>query len=194
MIAMEQYLENHSMITNKDAKKIGYSRGKLSYLNQTGYLTRVKQGLYMKSGEIMDDYKLISANNNIIFSNETALFLHDLSDRIPDDYTFTVKANYNVKNIKKLNSDIQVYYVKDNLFHVGEMTTLSPFGNVIPVYDLERTFCDIIMRKKEMDIQVYIDGIKNYFDDSRRDLNKLIHYSRLFGIEEKVRTYIEVLE
>lgn len=194
MITMEKYLENHSMITNKDAKKIGYSRGRLSYLNQTGYLTRVKQGLYMKSGEILDDYKLISANNNIIFSNETALFLHDLSDRIPDDYTFTVKANYNVNNIRKLNSDIQVYYVKDKLFHVGETTTLSPFGNIIPVYDLERTFCDIIMRKNEMDIQVYVDGIKNYFDNNKRDLNKLIHYSRLFGIEEKVRTYIEVLE
>lgn len=66
-------------------------------------------------------------------------------------------------------------------------------GNFVPAYDRERTICDIINDREKMDKQIFTDGIRKYFKSSNKNLRKLIKYSKIFGIEEEVRTYIEVL-
>ncbi|MDD4565896.1 MAG: hypothetical protein PHE79_10550 [Eubacteriales bacterium] len=40
-------------------------------------------------------YLLQCAHPNAVFSHETALFLHDLTDREPLQYAVTVKSGYN---------------------------------------------------------------------------------------------------
>lgn len=48
-----------------------------------------------------------------VFSHETALFLHDMTDREPTWYSVTVKAGYNPS---KLTADgIKVYNIKKEL-------------------------------------------------------------------------------
>ena len=39
------------------------------------------------------------------------------------------------------------------------------FNNDVPVYDLERTVCDIIRSRNSMDYQVFQDTLKNYLKD-----------------------------
>ena len=60
------------------------------------------------------------------------------------------------------------------------------------LYDRERCICDLIRDKKEMDMQLYTQALKDYFrtgPNSRR----LLKYGKQFGIEEQIRTYMEVL-
>ncbi|WP_370445525.1 type IV toxin-antitoxin system AbiEi family antitoxin domain-containing protein [Campylobacter hominis] len=69
-------------MTNKEAEKLGYARHDLSELTKGGQLERLKPGLHQLKGKVIDDFILISSNSNrIIFSHQTALYLHDLSDR-----------------------------------------------------------------------------------------------------------------
>ena len=60
------------------------------------------------------------------------------------------------------------------------------------LYDKERCICDLIRDKKEIDMQLYTQAIKDYF---RAGVNsrKLLKYGKQFGIEEQIRTYMEVL-
>ena len=60
------------------------------------------------------------------------------------------------------------------------------------LYDRERCICDLIRDKTQVDVQLYTQAIKEYFK-IKPDYRKLLKYSRKFGIEEKVRTYMEVL-
>ena len=60
------------------------------------------------------------------------------------------------------------------------------------LYDRERCICDLIRDKTQVDVQLYTQAIKEYFN-IKPDYRKLLKYSRKFGIEEKVRTYMEVL-
>lgn len=48
------------------------------------------------------------------------------------------------------------------------------------------------MLKKEVDKQLYIQAVKEYFRGDRDD-RKLLRYAKVFGIEEKVRDYMDVL-
>ena len=62
----------------------------------------------------------------------------------------------------------------------------------IKLYDKERCLCDLIRNKEQMDMQLYTQAIKDYFKANPNN-RKLLKYGKLFGIEDKIRTYIEVL-
>lgn len=193
MNVLKEYLENYSIITNKEAENLGYSRHVLSDLNNRDVLERLRPGVYQVKGEIVDDFLMISSNSKrIAFSNQTALYLHDLSDRTPNIFHISVPQGYNASHIKKRYENLQIHYVKKDLFEIGLIQVETPMGNLVPAYDRERTICDIIIDREKIDKQIFTDGIRRYFKSSNKNLRKLIKYSRLFKIEE-VKRYIEVL-
>ena len=80
MNTLKDYIQENLVITNKEAEDLGYTRHNLSELTKIGQLERLRPGLYQLKGKVIDDFVLISSNSNrIIFSHQTALYLHDLS-------------------------------------------------------------------------------------------------------------------
>lgn len=194
MEALKEYLNNNFVITNKEAEQLGYGRHILANMARQGTLERVKPGLYQLNGELTDDFMLISSNSErVVFSHQTALYLHDLSDRSPNIFHISVPQAYNASHIKKRYDNLKIHYIKKDLFSLGLIDKKTPMGNEVQVYDMERTICDVIIDKKNIDKQIFTDAIRRYFKSSKKDLRKLIKYSKKFGIEEEVRNYIEVL-
>ena len=194
MNTLKEYIQENLVITNKEAEELGYSRHNLSELTKSGQLERLRRGLYQLKGKVIDDFILISSNSNrIIFSHQTALYLHDLSDRTPNVFHISVPQGYNASHIKKRYEGLQVHYVKKDLYEIGKTEIKSPQGNLIPVYDIERTICDIIIDKEKIDKQIFTEAIKRYFKSPNKNLRRLIKYSRLFKIEDEIRKYMEVL-
>ncbi len=194
MNTLKEYIKENVVITNKEAEKFGYTRYNLSELTKSGQLERLRPGLYQLKGKVIDDFVLISSNSNrIIFSHQTALYLHDLSDRTPSVFHISVPQGYNASHIKKRYEDLQVHYVKKDLYEIGKTEIKSPQGNLIPIYDIERTICDIIIDREKIDKQIFTDAIKRYFKSNNKNLRLLIKYSRLFKIEDEIRKYMEVL-
>lgn len=85
------------------------------------------------------------------------------------------------------------HYVKKEYYDLGVEMIRSPQGGAIKVYDLERCICDIIRDEKNVDMQIYQDAIKGCFNLKDKDLGKLLKYSKIFNIKDKVRNYMEVL-
>ena len=161
MNTLKEYIQENLVITNKEAEKLGYSRHNLSELTKSGQLERLRPGLYQLKGKVIDDFVLISSNSNrIIFSHQTALYLHDLSDRTPNVFHISVPQGYNASHIKKRYEDLQVHYVKKDLYELGKTEIKSPQGNLIPVYDIDRTICDIIIDREKIDNQIFTEAIK----------------------------------
>lgn len=194
MEALKEYLNENYFITNKEAEQLGYGRHILASMAKQGTLERVRPGLYQINGELTDDFLLISSNSKrVIFSHQTALYLHDLSDRSPNTFHISVPQAYNASHIKKRYDNLKIHYVKKDLFSIGLIEKKTPMGNEVQVYDIERTICDIIIDKKNIDKQIFVDAINRYFKSSKKNLRKLIKYSKELGIEEEIRNYIEVL-
>ena len=142
---------------------------------------------------LVDEYKLIQLRSEkIVFSYGTALYLHGMSDRVPHFIDATVPQGDNVSRIKKEHPTIRFHYVKKELWDIGIMTIKSPQGAQLRVYDQERCICDLIRDKQAMDMQLYIQAIQGYFK-LENNARKLLKYGKKFGIEEKIRTYMEVL-
>ena len=126
-----------------------------------------------------------------VFSHETALFFHDLTDREPTEYTVTVKTGYNPTRLKA--EGVQVFTIKTDLHDIGLTTLQTPFGHTVPVYDMERTICDLLRSRNRMEMQTFQGALKMYAKRKDKNLRMLMRYAKLFRVEKILRQYLEVL-
>lgn len=181
------------IITTKQIEEVGLSRTIIKHFVEDGFLVKESHGVYSLADVFVDEYKLIQIrSDNIIFSYGTALYLHGMSDRVPHIIDVTVPQGYNVSRIKKDYSSIRFHYVKKEIWDLGLINTKSPMGAQVRLYDKERCICDLILDKQEIDMQIYTQAIKEYFK-LENNYRKLLKYGKKIGIEEKIRTYMEVL-
>ena len=62
-----------------------------------------------------------------------------------------------------------------------------------PVYNIEKTICDVVRNKDNMDYQVVTDALKLFSKRPVKNLTRLMQYAKLLRIESVIRTYFEVL-
>lgn len=174
--------EFNGHFTSSDLFSHGFTKYDVSQFVKKGLLERVSRGKYLFKDALDDEFKLVQLNNSkMIFSNETALYLHDMTGRFPSVFTVTTESGYHLRN-----SSLKVYYVKPEILYLGAIEIKNHFGNNVIVYDKERTICDIIKNKNRIEMQVYLEGIQNYFLNGKPNFKKLSQYAREMGISQKV--------
>lgn len=183
---------NSGMIDNKTASTCGIPRQVLAKLCSEGALQRIARGQYIFPDEMQDQLLSIAKRSaNLIFSHETALFLHGVSDRTPFEHSVTVPSN-RVPS-KAILKECKVYYIKPELFELGRALLPTPAGNQVPVYDLERTICDIVRSRSKIDAETFRTALKAYAVSPKKDLNRLNDYAKQLCVTSVVRKYLEVL-
>ena len=161
------------------------------YVKERG-MERVAHGMYLAQDAWRDElYQISQQNNKVIFSHETALYLHGLMEREPTMVFVTSDSSYNGTHLRKRG--IKVYRVKKELLELGAMEVETNFGNTVRAYDKERTICDILRQKGEMDVQVFRFAMREYMGMKDRNLRNLMKYAKIYGMEDKVRMYTEVM-
>lgn len=190
---MEFIGSNNGMINTHQAKQNNISLKRLQRLEIDGELERVAQGLYLHKDFIVDPFYLAQyRSSKSIFSHDTALYLHRLSDGNPSILTMTVPSDWNTQLLKEKDL-YKFYYYKEELWKMGQEDIKSPFGHLIKVYDKERTICDCIMNIDEIGRDVVLNSVKGYMESVEgRDIDKLYKYAERLNIKEKVRIYVEV--
>jgi hypothetical protein len=126
-----------------------------------------------------------------IFSNETALYLHRLSDRTPPAYTMTFPHGYNACGVKK--SGVIAKFTKPEIYNLGTVELSSPCENLIKAYNKERTLCDIVKGSHSCDIGIVNQAMKAYVVSRDKNMNKLISYAERLRVKPKILRYMEVL-
>lgn len=181
---------NNGMVTAEQVSEYGIPRRCLSEMTDGGTILRVGRGIYALP-EVWEDemYLLQHRFSKGVFSHDTALYLHRMTDRTPHHYVMTFPHGYNTTNVKKQN--ITARTVLPRLYELGLIDIMSPAGNILKAYDVERTLCDVIRGKS--DIQIISSAMKSYAALKGRDLSKLIGYAEELRVKSKILTYMEVL-
>jgi predicted transcriptional regulator of viral defense system len=184
--------DQNGILLTSDLLKYGIPRIYLSVLEKNGEIQRISRGVYATAGYMIDEMAGIQARfKGTIFSHETAAYLLDLTDRTPLFYSVTVPAGYNATSLKA--SGVKVYFVNRELYRLGSITLKSPHGNDIKTLNLERTVCDVLRSRNQVDIQQINEVLKRYVKKKEKDLDLLYNYAMQFRIQKIVREYIEVL-
>lgn len=183
---------NGGIVTSPLAKKNNINAASLSYWTKKGVLEKVERGVYVLADSIEDEFvKFQTIYKKGIFSLQSALFLLSLTDRTPFNFTMTFPSHYNVTSPKR--KGIVCKQVKEELFETGKISVKTPFGNNVFCYNAERTLCDIIKTTNQVDIETLTTAFKMYAQQKNKNLHLLSEYSKLFHVEKKIRSYMEVL-
>lgn len=175
---------------NLDEHKI--PRIYLSMMVEDGKIERIARGVYVLPDLLEDEMFILQQKYpNLIYSHETALFMHNLSDRTPFEYSATVASGYKVTNT--LNEKVKIYYIKKELHLMGIIEGETTFGNKINFYNKERTICDILRSRNRIDIQIFSDALKRVTRERDLDYNLLVEYAKKLRVETLLKTYMEVL-
>ena len=183
---------NGGIVMTSDVLAVGVSKPSFYEYVKIRKLEKVAHGIYVSPEAWMDAMYVLSLRcKQAVFSHETALFLHDMTDREPTRYSVTVKAGYNPS---KLTADgIKVYNIKKELHELGVIDAKTHFGHTVPVYDVERTVCDIIRSRSNIEAQTFQDALKQYAKRPDKNLRQLMQYARELHVEKILKQYLEVL-
>lgn len=192
MESIMPFVDNSGMLLTKNAFQRGIKKNTFYRFVTKYHFEKISHGVYL-APEAWEDESFVLHQRcpQAIFSHDEALYYHGLTDREPMQQTITIYSGYNTKSLKK--SGIKVFTIKKNLLSVGQIKYKNCFGHHIPIYDLERTICDLIRNRSSFEIQDFQAALKNYAARPDKNLNKLMSYAPLFRVEKILRRYMEVL-
>lgn len=186
------FKSNGGFITRGDIDSANIPSWFLSDFVKKNNLIKIAPGFYASNNFLVDDLFILQKRfSRYVFSGMSALYLHGLTDKIPAEIEVTAPQNYNPS--REANNNLLVHKISDeNKYHLGIEEIKTAFGNIVKVYDQERTICDVIKYRDRYDSETFVKAIKSYTKKTNNQI-KLFKYARELGIEKKVYEIMEVL-
>jgi len=184
--------EKDGLLLTKDVDEENIPRQYVALFVKENKLERVSTGTYLTPDTFDDEmYRLQAKNKRIIYSHETALYVHDLTDRDPIKWTVTVPYGYNASHLRK--EGVKVHTVKKELYLMGVTEAKTAYGRNIKTYNRERTICDIVKNRKNMDVAIFNEAIKRYLKSKEKNISLLMRYAQKLDVQNILKKYVEVL-
>lgn len=167
-------------------------RSLLRHLCRTGRLERVERGVYaMPESWVDEPYNAQIRFGRGVFSHNTALWLHGLSDRTSDAFDMTFPRWYNTTPARR--AGIAARTARTSTYGLGVERVTTPFGHEVLAYCAERSICDTLSARSRTDVRTPVEALRTYVSSSGRDIPKLAEYARTLGVDGRLTRYLEVL-
>lgn len=184
--------ENNGYVFTEQVEKAGISRTYLSKFVRENNLERVAKGIYISQDTWADElYILQVCNPRIIYSGETALYLHGMIDREYTDICITVPPRFNQTRLR--NKGVIVHQQKAAIYQLGIVEVKTNYGNVVRTYNKERCICDIIKNRENIEVQQFQAAMKTFMRDKTKDMSRLMWYGEQLKIRDEIMKYVEVM-
>lgn len=184
--------ERNGYIRTADAVRNDISKTYFMDYVRRRELERVAHGIYLAADAWPDSmYEVQLRYPGVVYSHETALYLHDMAVREPIRFSVTMESGAGATRLTK--EGVKVYKIKESLYDVGIMECLSPAGHALRTYDRERTICDILRSRSNIEKQEFHAALRNYVALKEKNIPQLMRYAELFSVEKIARQYMEVL-
>lgn len=196
MISVKDILElaqsHGGLVTTAQVVDAGIPRARITDMVRADELVRVQRGVYCLTDAWEDEF--LAAQLRFpkgIFSDGTALYLLGYTDRTPFNLSMTFPRSY--RATKAREADIEVRTCASDVLDLGLATLKTPYGNEVKGYDLERTLCDMLRGRQDVDVQILNPAMQQYVKNDSKNTQKLLEYASALGVERKMRNYLEVL-
>ncbi len=184
--------ENNGYLLTSLAVKKDITKPFLARYIKENDMEKVARGVYITEDVWPDELFIMQVRNSaVIFSGETALFLHGLIDREYSVISITVPKGYNASHLKTDN--VQVSYASRDIYELGVCEVTSSSGNKVKVYDRERSICNLIIDRNKTEVQNFQTAIKEYMASRDKNISRLVEYAQKLGVRDEVMKYVEVL-
>jgi predicted transcriptional regulator of viral defense system len=187
----EILIHHQGLITRQDLVDQNIPTWFLTDLVKKGHITRLSRGIYSNQFESFDTYFVFQqTHKRCIFSYQSALYLNHLISKMPLQTEVTVYKGY---NSSKINDQIRVYTTEKKYYELGMIEKETQFHHFVKTYDMERTLCDMIKRRNEIDSDILKKAFRSYMKDGSRDIAKLKYYAKELKVIKEIDIILDVL-
>jgi len=184
--------DNNGIISTREVTELGIPRTYLSEMVKQGLLERYERGIYISVTSNNDKmYCFQMRFAQVVFSHESALFLHHYIEKVPSRLVVTVRTGTNTKNLMK--SGTRVHSIRSELFTLGEIKKETDFGRIVGTYDIERTICDVVRNRSKIENEIIVSVLKKYKDSPKKDFSRLFSYAENLKVAKILYNYLEFL-
>lgn len=183
--------ENNGIVTSSDVTKLGISRMVLKYLVEQNKLIKLDRGVYGLPQTRKDIY--FDEQNRYkkgIYFSLSALYLLGYVDESIDKLYLAFPQTYNTTKAK--NRGIICMNQAPSNYEVGAIEIKTSQNNIVRVYCIERTLCELI-RDNEIPKSIIKQSFIKYFRNSDANIDKLKAFAKMFNCENKINTIIDLL-
>ena len=184
--------KNAGFITTAEALQAGVPKDAFYYYVADLGLEKQSHGIYLAQDAFPDEFALLQARfPKAIFSHDSALFLHGMSEREPIPLSVSVESSYNSSALKEQGA--RIHYIKPEWHTLGVCEVSTPEGNIVKAYDKERAICDLVREKTKTDVTEFNYAVKAFACSKDKNLARLSDYARAMNIETRVWNTIGVI-
>ncbi len=180
-------------MTAAQLKEEGVYHANIIRLLHDGIIEKVKRGYYhyIQNGhgsEILIINKLFP---DAVLCMETALFYYGYSDRNPAEWNLAIDRIVSKGRTEIDYPFINAYRVEPSLLSLGETDGIID-GEIVRIYDIDRTICDVLRKMNRMDKEIFNKAIQRYVNDERKNIPNLMTYAKKLRIQKRAKELIGV--
>ncbi len=183
----ELMLDHGGVITTKEVKEHGIATWYLTKLVREGMIERRERGVYCASSFEDDLFLFQKTHPRCVYSHQTALYLLGLCHKKDDKPHVSVCHGYNDWRMK---TKVTTHQLKQEWYDLGIVEVKSEHGNLLRVYNAERTLCDLL---RSGDMQLIAEAFWAYSHYEQRNISRLRKYARKFGISKLLNQMMGVM-
>ena len=158
---------------------------------------RVSHGYYWlidRENGKPENYQYIEAcmvNPRAVICADSACYFNGLIDKSPEKLSVaTLKTD---RSRMQLNFPVTRHYYSNLAFDEGLKIVETPYGNV-RVYDIERSVCDCIRFRDDIDDDVLEEIIERFLAAKSNQMDRLLAYADAMRVGKIVRTKLHRTE
>ncbi len=184
--------ENGGVMKTSELNAVGLNYRQIQRLIDQQDVEKIKHGYYILANTFPKEEVVIARMfPKAIIYLESALVYYNYSNRIPKSWQITVDKHSNPKKFNLSYLNIKPYFIKDKYRKIG--VKYIDIDNVkVPIYDRDKTICDILRYEKKIDNEVFTNAIRNYIKDDKKNIKTLIKYGNELNVNNKIQKYIGV--
>ena len=142
---------NGGYVSALEARENGVAQTYLSLVVKEGLFLKVSKGLYIRKGSVRDPfYELGFRYHKAVFCRQTALYLHGLIEEP------ALEVNLPLNYLNKGIPHVHVHHAGAKEYSLGQIFVVTPRGNLVNSYSLERTMVDLLREKERYGKQEFL--------------------------------------
>jgi predicted transcriptional regulator of viral defense system len=150
-------------------------------------ILKVKPGLYSDKELSMDTPEVFIKRQDAVLTLQSAFHYHGVTDYVPDfTYIATPRNAYPIKD-----SNIKQIFMSGKYHSIG-IEEYNQDGNIIRVYNLERSLIELIRYESKISFEEYHHVLRKFRDKKNNlNFNKLMTYAKQFKSYKKIVSVIQ---
>lgn len=182
---------SNGVLTTATLEAQGVSRYFIKKMLDNEELELVKRGVYkLNEPDVHELTEVLAIAPRGVLCLYSSALIHGLSTFVPADYHIAIPKKSKVRLPDY--PPIQLYYWDKYQYRLG-IEEITKDDIPVTIYDAEKTVCDFIKFRHKTGLDTTKEVLNTYLNSNKRNIDKLVKYSRELRIRTVIDTYLEIL-